>query len=319
MKSSKVRSSHHLYYIFIFMYTAMIAYTYGGSTTDSTASSESKNLIDPDDIVIPVFSSIGIFATLVSLILFILLLKKRLQHGFPYNTLYLQFMIFVGILLLFVSAIVWLSHEQYFLMYINQIPFTVCFACLLVYAFDLFLIYKYGITLKAWILALMAIFCILIAPITIFYGYAALKYSLYVIQHSTFFSTPEVLQGSSTNRTYEILKNATDSMLHAQELFREMSYIYTLYIMLVAFLISLYSFARSVYGRWLCISLGSSILLWIVYRCVEGVFGGPYLFISNGYLLLILYIAPTLLAMWKGRPFYVSPDSYVSAVFSNTE
>nr|AYC62619.1 G protein-coupled receptor 6 [Elephant endotheliotropic herpesvirus 1B] len=319
MKSSKVQFSNN-FYIFIFLYTSVVIHTCTAATTTPTVSSEPKNPIDSENIVVPIFSAIGIFATLVALVIFILLLQKRIQHGFPYNTLYLQFMIFIGILLMFVSAIVWLSHGHYFLMYINQIPFTVCFACLLIYAFDLFLIYKYGIALKDWVLVLMAVFCILIAPITIFYGYAALKYSTRAIDHSTIFENPDILKVSTdTNKTLEIMEKARNRLLHAQDLFREMSYIYTLYIMLVAFLISLYSFARSVYGRWLCISLGSSILLWIVYRCVEGVFGGPYLFISNGYLLLILYIAPTLLAMWKGRPFYISPDSYVSAVFSNTE
>ncbi|UEH20558.1 G protein-coupled receptor 6 [Elephant endotheliotropic herpesvirus 6] len=231
-------------------------------------------------------------------------------------------MIFIGILFLFVSAIVWLSHGHYFLMYINQIPFTVCFACFLIYAFDLFLIYKYGTVLKDWVLVLMVTFCILIAPITtIFYGYAALKYSTYVIEHSTIYENPEILKefSSSSNKTLEIMEKARNRLLHAQDLFREMSYIYTLYIILVAFVISLYSVTRSSYGRWLCLTLGFSVLLWIIYRCVEGVFGGPYLFISNGYVLLILYILPTLTAMWKGRPFYVGPESYVSAVFGNTE
>nr|AYC62647.1 G protein-coupled receptor 6 [Elephant endotheliotropic herpesvirus 1A]AYC62653.1 G protein-coupled receptor 6 [Elephant endotheliotropic herpesvirus 1A] len=315
MKSSKVRCSN--FYIFLFLYMLMTAYTYGGPTTTPTTT-KYEYPISTDNIIVPVFSAVGIFATLAGLIIFILLLKKRLQHGFPYNTLYLQFMLFAGISLLFVSAIVWLTHETYFLLYVNQIPFTVCFACLLVYAFDLFLIYKYAVVLKAWILVLMAVFCILIAPITMLYAYCVLKYTLYIIRHDLISKNPQIYT-SYDNITQQIIENATHSALQAQDLFREMSYIYTLYIMLVAFLISLYSFARSVYGRWLCVSLASSILLWIVYRCVEGVFGGPYLFISNGYLLLILYIAPTLLAMWKGRPFYISPDSYVSAVFSNTE
>nr|AYC62627.1 G protein-coupled receptor 6 [Elephant endotheliotropic herpesvirus 1B]AYC62663.1 G protein-coupled receptor 6 [Elephant endotheliotropic herpesvirus 1A]UVZ34424.1 G protein-coupled receptor 6 [Elephant endotheliotropic herpesvirus 1B] len=319
MKSSKVQFSNN-FYIFIFLYTSVVIHTCTAATTTPTVSPEPKNPIDSENIVVPIFSAIGIFATLVGLVIFILLLQKRIQHGFPYNTLYLQLMIFIGILLLFVSAIVWLSHGHYFVMYINQIPFTVCFACLLIYAFDLFLIYKYGIALKDWVLVLMAVFCILIAPITIFYGYAAIKYIRYAIEHTTISQNPEVLKGDiNNNKTLEIMETARNRLLHAHDLFREMSYIYTLYIMLVAFLISLYSVKRSVYGRWLCLSLACSILLWIVYRCVEGVFGGPYLFISNGYLLLILYIAPTLLAMWKGRPFYISPDSYVSAVFSNTE
>ncbi|UVZ35187.1 G protein-coupled receptor 6 [Elephant endotheliotropic herpesvirus 5B] len=322
----------------LFFYTLLVLVTFKSSlaeaastvtaTTSSKGSTAPVSTIDPEEVSVHTLSSLGLLFTVFAVVVFlILLIRRSIRLTFPYNTLYVQLLFFFGLLFLFASTITRMKYGPLLLLYINQTPIAICFACLLIYAFDLFLIYCYDFTLRDWVLLLMAIFCSVISPLNVLYGRNALKYGIYNIGYDSISKHPLILVSykfpNNDSLLNEYVNNVTSAgaakVDNAQFLFTEMSFVYPIYLMVVAFFVSLYSCRKSVYGLWLTLTLLASIVLWVVYRCLSDTFDSQYLLIANGYIFLLFYVLPNLIFMYKRKLFKSGSGDYVATVFTNTD
>ncbi|UEH20449.1 G protein-coupled receptor 6 [Elephant endotheliotropic herpesvirus 2] len=296
------------------------------AVSGTAASKIPVSAYDPEEISVHVLSGVGLVATVAAVAAFLILLKRRsLRFSFPYNTVYVQLLFFFGLLFLFSSTITRMKYGPLVFLYINQTPIAICFSCLLIYAFSMFLLYGYDFSLRDWVLLCMAVFCSLISPLNVLYGRNALRYGIFSVGISDVCKHPVILFGHNVtdNRTVEYVKNVTTrgaaKVEDAQFMFTEMSFVYPIYLMAVSFIVSLYSCRKSVYGLWLTATLFASIVLWVVYRCLTETFDSQYLLILNGYLFLLFYVVPNLIFMYKRRLFSAGHGDYVSAVFTNTD
>ncbi|UEH20439.1 protein E48C [Elephant endotheliotropic herpesvirus 2] len=116
------------------------------------------------------FAILGLLVTIIIIVLFVYFYVKSVPVCFPSNTWYVHFLLLLGILSIFVVVLSLpkdiepISHAMLLL----SCPYTICFSCIMVLSFSVFVSHAYKIDFSNRFLCCMTIFLTLINPISSF-------------------------------------------------------------------------------------------------------------------------------------------------------
>ncbi|AHC02813.1 membrane protein EE62 [Proboscivirus elephantidbeta5] len=243
------------------------------------------------------FSIFGLFGILCSMLLFIHIYVNRKYISFPENTWSIHFLSLIGILLMFVVSstyTIWFFSDLYIITILIQIPPSLCVSCLVVLAINLFLIYNYNICLSSNFLFVSVLLITLVVPIM----YSSLVIQIYVSE----LHNHKIDQLTLYAIQHEAIKYIIGSI-----------YVYLDYLLTISMCLTLCSY-KTLYGKILCLTTWITWILWNIHWCVSEKSILPYLELLFGYILLVFYICPLILASLK-RLFSVSPTQYLHMTF----
>nr|AYF58465.1 membrane G protein-coupled receptor 13A [Elephant endotheliotropic herpesvirus 1B] len=242
--------------------------------------------IDPRTMIFAIF---GIIATICAILQFTRVYIKKHIICIPENSWYLHFFLLMAILNMFVLPCIsyTLSINNYIISFFCQIPPAICVCCILTLTLNLLFINQYFSGIFLLILPILLVFQILIMFIP-----CSFITNIYTDDQST-------TDGyQSTTYAYAYY---TDNYDIVRDYAMASTYLYLDNLLTMSMILTLCLY-KTLYGKLLCLATLTSWILWninwsIFCPCLH-LFLTSYVYLTLGYILLVFYIYPILLAKY---------------------
>lgn len=236
---------------------------------------------------------IGLVALVIALCVPFVFRSRLLSLIFPRNSKGLQLLVVLGTVLLFaISIFAWARGGCALPRYIDQVVFLICYSALFANACNVFLSYKFSLTLPAKVLTLCTLFCFLVGGVSVFTCYRVRKYLDLIQAHLLTLGINEYTFVGSTLTKVDFLEPWMLTNLHL------IASICSSFFLLCAMVLSALVYNRSKYTRILFITC---VALAITHTVHVKVLRTPEirLWISCGYMFVMCYVIPVIVSGMK--------------------
>ncbi|UEH20556.1 protein E1 [Elephant endotheliotropic herpesvirus 6] len=235
---------------------------------------------------------VGLITLIITLFIPLAFRSRLLSLIFPRNTKALQFLIVLGVILLFTISILAWARGDVLPSYIDQLVFLICYSALFVNACNVFLMYKFSVNLPGKALMLCGLFCFLVGGVSVFTCYQVRKYLDLIQAHLITLGINEYTFVGSSLTKVDFLEPWMLTNLHL------IGSICPNFFLFCAIILSAVVYKRSKYTHILFVTC---VVLAIVHTVHVKVLRTPEvrLWISCGYMFLICYIVPVIVSGMK--------------------
>ncbi|UVZ35185.1 protein E1 [Elephant endotheliotropic herpesvirus 5B] len=218
--------------------------------------------------------------------------RSSLYLVFPKNSGLTQLVLVIGVLFLFIIAIMACLRDGELPLYADHVSFMICYSALLVNAFNLFLSNKFCVLLPEKLLAACAVFCTLVGAVNTLTCY---QVSRYIAELHAKVSGLEVVQYEFVDRELKKINFIETSILDNLHL---IGYICPQLFLVCAAIFSTLLYRTSKYAKILCFTCIALIITHTIHLRVLRL-PESRLCIACGYVFLLAYVIPITVCAFK--------------------